>query len=136
MTPSYGRTQKQHDNLQKLIDGLKALPDDYSLLDMNRFAINDGEAIRATPIHPCGTSMCIVGHGPSFGIPFTDEDGNDWVYYSKRAFGFSACTRKWEFCFDPLWPSDVNQAIIRLEMAQREEIPVLWDFDDKFPEIL
>ena len=132
MTPSYGRTQEQHDNLQKLINGLKALPDDYGLLNMYRFASYDTAAKNATPEHPCRTSMCIAGHGPSLGIPFIDVDNGRWTPYSKRAFGFINCVH-WDFCFSAHWPDDMNQAIARLEMAQRGDIPKPWDFDDIYP---
>ena len=138
MMPSYGRTQEQHDNLQKLIDGLKSKPDNYGLLNMSRFAEDDRLAKTATPEHPCGTSMCVVGHGPSFGIPFIYEDLNDWMEYSLRAFGFVGL--KWNFCFNSLWSmycsSDINEAIARLEMAQRGDIPNWWNYDDTFTETI
>ena len=134
MTPSYGRTQEQHDNLQKLIDGLKAKPKHYAFFDMGQYARDDIGARRATPEHPCQTYMCVVGHGPSLGIPFTDEDINSWCQYSERAFGFEFASKKWLFCFASLWSmycsSDINEAIARLEMAQRGEIPDDWDYDD------
>ena len=131
MTPSYGRTQEQHDNTQKLINGLKALPDDYGLLDMREFAESYGSAKNATPEHPCGTSMCIIGHGPSLGIPFINEDNCSWPRYSRRAFGFTRKTKSgWSFCFSSYWPNDMNQAIIRLEMAQHGKIPDSWYHDD------
>ena len=53
MTPSYGRTQEQHDNVQKLIDGLKALPSNYEFFDMMIFAEDESWAKYATPEHPC-----------------------------------------------------------------------------------
>ena len=129
MTPSYGRTQEQHDNVQKLIDGLKALPNDYGLLEMKLFAKNDSWAKRATPKHPCKTCMCVVGHGPSLGIPFIPEDYDCWGKYSERAFGFAGEDFEWDFCFGVKWPDDINEAIARLEMAQRGEIPDLLDWD-------
>ena len=135
MKPSYGRTQEQHDNVQKLIDGLKALPNDYDFFDMEQFAENDGEAIHATPEHPCQSCMCIIGHGPSFGIPLIYGDWGNWRNYSRRAFGFSHIGIYWRFCFNGNWPNDINQAIIRLEMAQRGEIPDEWNFGDIYDNI-
>ena len=132
MTPSYGRTKEQHDNTQLLIDGFKALPDDYNLLVMKYFAINNAWAKNATPEHPCKTTMCIIGHGPSFGIPHTNEDRNSWEQYSFRAFGFEFGSKGWSFCFSSNWPNDMNQAIIRLEMMQRGEVPDVWDYDDVY----
>ena len=136
MKPSYGRTQEQHDNVQKLIDGLKALPNNYRLFDMKRFAEDYKIAKNATPEHPCGTCMCIVGHGPSLGVPFIDRDMNIWGIYSERAFGFGDEGDIWDFCFGSSWPNDIKQAIARLEMAQRGEIPDLldWDYNDRFTE--
>ena len=134
MIPSYGRTQEQHDNVQKLIDGLKALPDDYRKLHMKSFAENNSWAKNATPENPCGTCMCIIGHGPSLGIPFINKDKNDWNRYSTRAFGFCVGYRKWSFCFSPYWPNNIKQAIARLEMAQRGDIPNYWNYECTFTE--
>ena len=125
MTPSYGRSQEQHDNTQKLIDGLKAKPDDYDLLVMESFGADDIAAKHATPEHPCRTAMCVAGHGPSLGIPFTAADNNSWVNYTIRAFGFMGGTYEWSFCFSPVWSDDMNQAVARLELAQRGEIPLV-----------
>ena len=136
MKPSYGRTQEQHDNMQKLIDGLRALPDDYDFFDMAQFAENSGLAKTATPQHPCQSCMCIIGHGPSFGIPLIYGDYNSWMIYSWRAFGFEEDDNNWKFCFHGDWPNDINQAIIRLEMAQRGEIPDGWDYDDIYENTL
>ena len=133
MRPSYGRTQEQHNNTQKLIDGLKALPDDYELLNMEQFAENYAWAKNATPENPCGTCMCVVGHGPSLGIPFIDEDEWSWPRYSRRAFGFTLKNNSaWRFCFSSAWCNDIDEAIARLEIAQRGEIPDTWDYDNIF----
>ena len=130
MKPSYGRSYAQFNNTQKLIDGLKALPGNYEFFDMKRFADDNIAAKHATPEHPCQSCMCIIGHGPSLGIPFIDLDRNDWLGYSIRAFGFKNDAYAWIFCFSANWHDSIGQAIARLEMAQRGEIPSSFNFTD------
>ena len=151
MALSYGRTQEQYDNLQKLINGFKALPSDYVLLDMELFALNRAEAQNATPANPCTSLMCVVGHGPSFGIPFIKEDDCCWLTYAWRVFGMrnsfeynlAVDSRRkvffcgaWDFCFSYRWSNSINETIARLELAQRGEIPSEWDHNGAFVEVV
>lgn len=136
------RTQLQKDNLQKLIDGWTNSP---LSLYMDQFASDTEEATKATPEHPCSTDCCLVGSGPSYGIPVAAGDiisgGTDflchldWINYAKRVFGFTdvyATRGNWEFCFGSDWDNSIPEAIARLELAQADKIPEDWDYYDTF----
>lgn len=144
-------TPKHVKNIRKLIKGLKALPDDYVKFNMNDFVSIDtddnGEYKVATlkkGEHMCGTSACVVGHGPSFGIKMdtdfidTVNKSIDWTSYSEDVFGvvnikhdYSDGT-EWDFCFGGSWPNSISQAVIRLELLLSDRIPKDWKYRYRF----
>lgn len=112
------------DNLKKLRDFWMNAPD--NLLTMGDYAYNPQEASSATPEHPCGSCMCLIGSGPSAGIVMGKYRG--WARYSVDAFGLEYATREYAFLFDPRWPDDRGQAIARLNLAIDNKIPEDWGF--------
>ena len=137
------RTPQQDSNLDKLIAGLERLPADYGNLYMEAFAIDPLDAAQSTPEHPCGAPACIIGHGPSLGIPLAEtfmSEGMmgvevDWDGYSEEAFGYDDPhdgEGDWSFCFGSNWPDDIPEAIARLKLARDHNIPDEWDYDDRF----
>jgi hypothetical protein len=125
-------TQLNIENLKKLREfWSKSEPE---LLDMGDFAHNPDEARYADQQHPCGSSMCAIGSGPSAGIPFDNDMG--WMHYSKRVFGVGAANYgpdpEWNFLFSDIWPSSVDQLIARLTLAIDGKIPKVWTYEDQY----
>ena len=100
------RTEGQNENLLKLANYLKALPEDYDHFAMESFI--EGNVVNyifprslynSDILNSCGTIACAVGHGPAAGIrPKKDEF---WVGYSHRAFTIDE--DEWDWCFNGEW---------------------------------
>jgi hypothetical protein len=116
------------ENLKKLRDFWLDAPD--HLLAMRDYAYDPNEASLATSEHPCGSCMCLIGSGPSAGIPIGKRQG--WASYSVESFGFEYDTREYQFLFDPSWPDNRGQAIARLNLAINNEIPKVWTCEDRY----
>ena len=100
------RTKKQNENLLKLANYLKALPEDYEHFDMKAFIEVGAENYmfprslhKSDIINSCGTVACAVGHGPSAGI--IPKRKEFWVEYSNRAFTNNE--DEWDWCFNSEW---------------------------------
>lgn len=128
------RTRQQIKNTQKLIEYLEGLPEDYKNFEMSYYCEDDMEDIALKEDKDnkgCGTSACVVGHGPSAGIKVDDKfmttnmDGDiilvDWQSYSIEAFGFE--DGDWNFCFSPEWSNSVEEAVTRLKIANKGKTP-------------
>lgn len=156
------RTPYQVANMDKLIEGLKSLPDDYSHLHMGSFSrhtdhrkLKDGvpvsEAIHSNPTDEefeCGSSACIIGHGPMFGVTVPKrcfykvlDNRINWPKYAETVFGINdelpngvnhSGGTEWDFCFGADWPNDIKQAIERLQMKQSGKVPDNWSFGDVY----
>lgn len=131
-------------NIQILIDGLKKLPVDYKGLWMSDFAEDYEAAAMSTPETGCLTAACIVGHGPSFGLPRNQDSWTEYAYetffenHPKRNEVHTTdfdlqreYNRVWEFMFGGEWPNSIPEAIARLELAIAEQIPPTWTGTDK-----
>lgn len=124
-------TQLNIENLKKLREFWIA-QEDQSLLDMSDFASDYDEAQDATPEHPCGSSMCAIGSGPSAGIPFEEDDDYSWMDYSNRVFGICSIERDWNFLFSETWPDDINQLVARMTLVIDGKIPNRWTYEDEY----
>lgn len=127
------------ENIKILRDYLDGLPADYSDFDMETFADDEVRAVKATPKTGCGTAACMVGHGPAAGVAMIDsewhEHGVGWFNYSERVFiGGTGCSSLWAFAFGGDWPSDLRQAVARLDLILSKSVPAEWEFGDRFPE--
>lgn len=121
---NYAEQNDEHyrnENLKKLIAGLKALPDDYDSFNMysyQRHAYTDDYVTKKDIYHGCGTFACILGHGPTFGIPPQREES--WHSYGYRilALSFDDLDDRliFDWCFSQYWPNDISQGIVRLTM--------------------
>lgn len=82
--------------------------------------------------HGYGTSACLLGHGPIFGI---SHDGcSDWADYALKCFGIEDEEYGWDFLFSSHWPSDIQEAIARLGMYINGFDPGTesWGYDNRF----
>lgn len=96
------------ENLTKLAEYLEQLPVDYPHFDMLRYEtfddfsdlVNYVRNGRDDTVWVCGTVACAVGHGPSAGILFTDNEMDDgvprWGVYAER-FSTDWRERGWMF---------------------------------------
>lgn len=113
-------TDFQRDNLIKLRDYLAALPEDYKNFCMSEFALdnNDPSVIKEGD---CNTPACMVGHGPSAGIPidpkWVDVEPGGSVYINWTAYSwhnFTVCGDAWDFLFSEKWPDDIAHGVARI----------------------
>lgn len=149
-------TSMNRENIAKLIAGLKALPDGYLDFEMksyvrvtsgsDKYSASKRLAVAKGYSSACGTSACIVGHGPRFGIPMSElnikQSGRvsiDWKNYSMESFGINDLASinrdgntEWEFCFSHRWPNSIEQAVIRLELFLNDRVPHEWDHRSRF----
>ena len=120
-------------NLQKLHDFCPKIVD----LEMGKFAIDEIEAANATPEHPCGAPACLIGNGPSAGVPvhvnfvLTFGDVN-WYGYSEYNFIDNSESSLWIFAFDGEWPNCTKEAQARLKLVLDEQVPEKWSYFDRF----
>ena len=125
----------QRRNLTKLVRFLEALPEDYENLLMNQWATDTDEAVHAAPDHPCGTPACLIGHGPSAGVPFLpDELGlggfPTWQSYASRAFASEQDGLI--FITGGYWPDSIQEGIARIKLVLADKVPADWDYSDRF----
>lgn len=150
------RTKEQVENVNRLIAGLASLPVNYKKFHMSFFTDNVSDSFIVEnngslddPDH-CGTTACIVGHGPSFGVTILKQhlrpsNRIDWALYSEESFGFydhngwqnnlsPELFNDWTFCFGEDWPDSIPEAIARLKVANEGNIPAEWDYDLRYTE--
>ena len=125
----------QRENLKKLVRFLEALPEDYDRLRMYQWAYNNYGAAHATPEHPCGTPACLVGHGPSAGIPFLPDEfgalGHPiWRRYARRAFASEQDGLT--FMIGNSWPNSISEGLARIKLMLAGRIPDGWEYSDRF----
>lgn len=134
----------QRQNLAKLCLYMASLPPDYGHFDMAHYycerGLGDpgiGEA-RPLDVHQCGTSACLLGHGPNAGID--PLPGEMWSTYPIRVFGCGnyKTAALWDWLFHPLWDNSIPSAIKRMAWyLQTVDLPeVLEDYDDDGDETL
>ena len=103
-------------------------------LDMKQYAVDKTAAMNASPEHPCQTSCCLVGYGPSAGIPMTDYEVSlgDFPNYLDRVFSVSNDMGDidFEFVFGERWSTDIDHAIKRLDyVIENNDYPDDWFYD-------
>ena len=107
-------TAQHRENFRKLADYVLNLPDDYkgfSMVDYCSSRRQDTfldialwEAKKTLADNECGTTACMLGHGPSAGIP-PSREGMDWCAYAAD-FGCQpeGGTRSlWNWAFSGEW---------------------------------
>jgi len=109
-------------NITKVRDYLQTLPRDYKHFDMGTFFQLywdvPGKVSTLTPIlleTECGSSACIIGHGPSAGIPPLEDEY--WGAYCRRVFGVTPAeptVHIWNYLFSPEQGGSHLAAIRRL----------------------
>ena len=103
------------DNLRKLADFLRALPEDYDNFVMTTFFEGPlSDYIRTKNI--CGTPACALGHGLAAGID-TEQSIFDfnWFYYCKELAGVWFFSNEAQFMFGTGWPDCPRLAADRIE---------------------
>ena len=128
-------SSKQRRNLNKLVSFLEALPEDYGGLRMNRWADNNRDAAHAAPEHPCGTPACLIGHGPSAGVPLLPSEFGRfefpiWQSYASRAFASEQDGLS--FMIGGFWPNSIPESIARIKLVLAGKIPNSWTYSDRF----
>ena len=140
---TYKISPQSRTNILKLIAGLEGLPNDYTHFMMGTFARDPHMAAKSTPEHPCGTSACIIGHGPHFGVSMNREErfmiskyhpNLGFYKYSYRLFIPEDQYNCWDFCFSGEWPNIIQEAIARLKMYLYNKTPADgdWDYHDRY----
>lgn len=118
-------TEIQKSNLNKILEGMRSLPAGYENLDMSTFEDGDDETLdtsigkKGNISNGCETCACIVGHGPTFGVPMIPSDFTrlgDWENYSERVFGLPVGNGRWKFLFSDKWSDSIDECIARLEI--------------------
>ena len=122
----YNLTKKQLENLQLLHDGLPKQKN----LEMKYYAENAEGAKTATKEHPCGTTTCIAGFGPSCGVPIKPNEF--WFEYTERQFHNENDGRVDDFIFYPDWPNSIEQGQKRIKMVIDGKMPENFDFKDRY----
>lgn len=151
------------DNLVKLAEYLERLPEDYPYFGMKEYFLPVGTetllclsnqqrrdmtqyALHNGGVHTCGTAACAVGHGPSAGILFHeneidsdaayDPDTDSWSVptplwnrYAERAFVSRSWGQPFEFLFGGGWSTldDTHRgaaARIRYLLDKVEVLPI------------
>lgn len=135
-------SKSQHDNLKLLLAGAKdyaareaageVLPTKF---DMRKFS-SVGFWFDLT-VTNCGTSGCLAGHGPLFGVPKASNE--DWFDYVRRVFVYFTLDASINdtrtvvgFLFSPVWADrdcgTMAHAVLRLEhvLANCVEIVEAW----------
>jgi hypothetical protein len=119
----------QIQNLQKLYDYLLTLPKGYNHFNMNYYFFDGDEGTGCMPsdvtkkvMNKCGTSACILGHGPLAGVrPKRDEY---WRLYAGRAFGAFCRTKTGKTVYDRIFDEDnsprLSDGIRRLKTLLKE----------------
>ena len=117
-------TEEQQKNLCTLRDYIKDLYGDARFHENFNMAYccrdkechefyEDGDLMPREAI--CGTTCCVLGHGPQAGI----DPGkiNDWKKYAILKFGQDCDLNfnSWDFIFHENWRSDIQFAIWRLD---------------------
>ena len=97
-------------NLRKLANYVLNLPDDYEHFSMSFYLIGkagvfDPEEAKAA-ILTCGTTGCLLGHGPSAGI--SPRGCSGWWEYASAKFGLLTHGRPWRWCFGGSWDAVDN----------------------------
>lgn len=141
-------TEEHIGNLKLLMTGLRKMIEDDRPLRMFEFVSgnyrDEHTAVRATPEHPCNTPACVIGNGPSFGIPLKNRhfhpvkksfDGHPsvlWHCYTSDSFGLIPADDEFQFMFGPDWSDSRSQALSRIMMFLDNGLPVYWRFTDKY----
>lgn len=104
--------------------------------DMDNFATQRGTYGSLDPnevarlANYCGTSCCVVGHGP---VVLGPTHRSDWLVYSEEVFGIpfngTSPNEAWTYLFSPVWPSDREQAALRILAFLEGRVNFKEDFD-------
>jgi len=103
------------ENLRKLADFLRALPEDYDNFVMVTFFEGSLTDYLATK-NVCGTPACALGHGLAAGIDTKQSifDFN-WFNYCNELAGVSFWSNQAQFMFGTGWPDCPRLAADRIE---------------------
>ena len=138
------KTPQQQQNFRTLLNGLVDMYGDKrhdAHFKMGNFQVSEyGSVIwrtrNAFTKHDCGTSACLLGHGPIFGIINDRALQMRWDEYSQEFFGVDQFVTdgEWDFLFSAEWPDDIQEAIARLRryIDEEEHIWGYYDFSDRY----
>ena len=123
-------SEYQRNNIVKLYNYLKTLPEDYEHFDMKYYhtVVTDDDILHIKQlsdinfqdncITACGTVACVAGHGPYAGIG-NKEDWQFWgEYCDKHLIEYESFSVEWHFLFSATWnifAPTLKDAIQRLE---------------------
>ena len=133
----YNYSTVNKENLQKLHDFCPKMVN----LGMGGFAEDDIDAVTATPEHPCETAACVVGNGPSAGVPVQPEFIRKtnvrvyWFGYSQENFISGTYNPLWQFAFSARWNDCPKEAQARLKLVLDEQVPEKWTHADRFASV-
>jgi len=110
-------TEENKINLDKLATYLEHLPVDYAAFQMSQFFrprddyenFRDREkkyALENGGVGQCGAIACAVGHGPSAGVLFTEDQFVEDSYFDEK-------TDSWKDYTRPNWSAYSNQFVSR-----------------------
>lgn len=141
-------TKCQRANLRKLAAYVLSLPEDYKPFNMRTYLTVKGlkgrafedsfpsQAKEALGAHTCGTTACLLGHGPSAGILPTGAALQDWADYAAY-FGCHPVGKTrplWKWVFGGVWQEcapTIEDAAMRVQYLLDYGIPV--DFNHASP---
>jgi len=126
------RKAARHANLRKLVDFLEF---HHPKLRMEVYAEKEHEAVLGTPQNPCNSPACLVGFGPSAGIPLIAEEIRShnvilWFDYAQRVFVGNSPA--FSFLFACGWPNSIAEGVARIELFLADKIPDKWTLDDRY----
>ena len=91
--------------------------------NMRMFAIRPGECRNTDPRevkNECGTSACLLGHGPLCGIR---PETCSWTAYSREFVPRGGWLCDWNFLFSGGWSNSIIQAVGRLHKYLKVGVP-------------
>ena len=136
----YDYSKVNFENIQKLHDFVPKIKN-LAMDNYTEGTMFDLATAQSSPEHPCGTAACLIGNGPSAGIPVNDKhfdhtlgDGVDWYEYSTECFigEDDYEIRLWVFAFDVRWTDCKEEAQARLKLILDKEVPIEWAYDELF----
>lgn len=116
-------------NLIRLLVGITELKfkTQFRMGHYSRGKSEDNYLIPRRTNNECGTSACLMGHGPLCGIiPSGIGEEKCWRVYSLK-FVYSEMNAEWIFVFSATWPSLKSQGRARIHRFLTKGIPKQYD---------
>lgn len=123
-------TQEQRDNLQKLADFIRAIPQER--FDMEAFRSKHEDNFT----HECNTIGCVLGYSPQVlyddfkDVPKLFDSSIDYEGISIEKLGIDPLESEWNWMFGPDWNEVDNSptgAADRIEWFLKHGVPENWE---------